>query len=715
MESPTVNNIKDALPDAFRGCNTWLNWMTFDKKGGKDVKPYKSAIPKNGKYTVDPHKPSNWASLDDAITRANADEGVQVGISLTPDGLKINDSYLWCLDFDGFSAIEGDDDGALEFARKVLTYTEFSPSGTGFKMFFLSDKPPANTPKIHFTPSKFAPHYPDVKKYQDRAIEPFSRGRFLAVTGKNYFSDKLDLKIVSEKELDALLTELDQWAKREGGVGIGTTSTQTNGNKVNVNAAHTANGNTEYRKLTETSLKAVLARINHYDEQAWSDVCNALARAYGESGREYFIQWSEDGYGQGVYAGFSEIEVNSRFDRAFREVVGKTGYSCKHLCDLAGVAAVNQDWEVGIERDSGSLFATNETYSDPQYYSDHEQQLPLYDVDPEAITALNRFSFRTPSELASLPKMPWLVKNILPATGIAAIFGQSGSGKSFWALDLLAHLSLGRDFYNKKTTACPVVYVCLEGAGGVSNRMIAWSKHHNQKLPDTFRTVTDQLSLFNQDAKPFALAIKNQGLEAGVIVIDTLNQSAPTADENTSADMGRIIQNAMTLQRLTESLVILVHHSGKDTTKGMRGHSSLLAALDVAIEVKRTPAGREWALSKAKDADDTGKYSFRLESVPLGTDEDGDTVNSCVALPDIMRTFQLPPPKGKNQVTAIDAINAHTAQTGNSQISVTEANNIVKAALGGGAKHQASKAKDTIDSLVAGGWLSLENDTLELQ
>jgi hypothetical protein len=251
--------------------------------------------------------------------------------------------------------------------------------------------------------------------------------------------------------------------------------------------------------------------------------------------------------------------------------------------------------------------------------------------------------------------------------------------------------------------------------GGIANRIAAWEKHHQQPLPDTFRTVTDQFSLFNQDANPFALAIKNQGLEAGVIVIDTLNQSAPTADENTSADMGRIIQNAMTLQRLTGSLVILVHHSGKDTTKGPRGHSSLLAALDVAIEVKRTPAGREWALSKAKDADDTGKYSFRLESLPLGTDEDGEPVSSCVALPDIMRAFQLLPPKGKNQVTAFDAIKAHTAQTGNSQISVTEANNIVKAALGGGAKHQASKSKDTIDSLVAGGWLSLENDTLELQ
>jgi hypothetical protein len=709
MDSPTVNNIKDATPEVLHGCNTWLNWMTFDTRSGKTVAPYKSPITPHGNYPASYNEPSNWVSLEDAIKRASTENGVQVGISLTDQGLKIGDSYLWCLDFDGFSAPEGDDDGAVEFARKVRTYTEFSPSGTGFKMFFLSDKPPANTPKIHFIPSKFAPLYPDVKKYQERAIEVFSRGRFLAMTGTPYFKEKLDLKFIPNAELHDLLRDLDQWAKSEGGEGM---RVDASTNRKSLGSTETPNA---YGKLTERCLKTVLASIDHNDEQVWWEVCLCLARAYGDSGRSYFLRWSKDGYGQGEYASFSEDECNVRFDRALREVAGKTGYGCKHLCNLAGMVAVNQEWQIDINHSGASLFDANGTYSDPQYYSDNEQQLALYDVDPESIIALNRFSFRTPSELASLPKPPWRVKNVLPATGIATIFGQSGSGKSFFALDLIAHVSLGRDFYGKKVKACPVVYVCLEGVGGIANRIAAWETHHKQKLPNTFRVVTDQLSLFNQDAKPFALAIKHQELDVGVIVIDTLNQSAPTADENTSKDMGTIIQNAMTLQRLTGSLVILVHHTGKDTSKGPRGHSSLLAALDVAIEVKRTFAGREWALSKVKDADDTGRYSLKLESVPLGTDEDGEPVSSCVALPDIMRAFQLPPPTGRNQIAALNAIKAHTAQSGSSKICVTEANNIVKAALGGEPKHLASKTKGTIDSLITGGWVSQENDTLVLQ
>ena len=709
MNAMIMNNLmKEAIPEALRRCSTWLNWMTFDTRSGKAVSPYKSPITPRAKHPTSYNDPSNWLTLDDAIARANAEDGVYVGISLTDQGLKIDGGYLWCLDLDGFSADEGDDDGVLEFVERVGTYAEFSPSETGLKIYFTSDKWPTNTPKISFTPSKFATQYPAVKKYQERAIEVFSRARFLAVTGQRYLDKSPVLKHIREAELDSLLNELDQWAKKEGGQGMRIAAS------TNRRSAGTTDTSNAYGKLKEPSLEAVLARIAHHDEQVWSDVCHALARAYGESGRIYFLTWSEDGYRQGEYVGFNEGECNARYDRALRDVSGKTGYGCKHLCELAGLEAVNQEWEAQGAYDDTPLFDLRNTFTIPDYYSDHENQLALYDVDPEAITALSRFTFRTPSELASLPKMKWRVKNLLPATGIAAIFGVSGAGKSFYALDLLARVSLGLDFYAEKTKACSVVYVCLEGVGGISNRIAAWEKHHKQLLPNIFRVVTEQFSLFNQDAKSFALVIKNQGLDAGVIVIDTLNQSAPTADENTSADMGRIIQNAMTLQRLTSSLVILVHHSGKDTAKGLRGHSSLLAALDVAIEVKRTAAGLEWALSKAKDAANNLSRWFTLHQVKVGVDEDGEDISSCVAIPDQNRIFKRPPPKGKNQVLALYTIRTHLDQTGAACISGLDAKSIVVEALGD-IKQVATRAKEAIVGLIGGGYIEQDGDTLILK
>jgi hypothetical protein len=73
---------------------------------------------------------------------------------------------------------------------------------------------------------------------------------------------------------------------------------------------------------------------------------------------------------------------------------------------------------------------------------------------------------------------------------------------------------------------------------------------------------------------------------------------------------------------------LLVHHTGKDKQKGMRGHSSMFAAMDAVIEVVRTENGnRMWRIGKAKDGEDGGENPFRLHVVELDTDEDGDPVH----------------------------------------------------------------------------------------
>ena len=327
------------------------------------------------------------------------------------------------------------------------------------------------------------------------------------------------------------------------------------------------------------------------------------------------------------------------------------------------------------------------------------QQLNLFnDLDAQTKADTERFRFWAASELKGRKPIEWRVKNILPKKGLAALYGSSGSGKTFLVLDLLCRIALGRDFYGHKTVPCPVVYVCLEGVSGVANRIKAWESYHKQSLPDTFRIMPDQLSLANQDAQQFALAVSMNKLDGGVIVIDTLNQSAPTADENSSKDMGTIIQNAQTIQRMTDSLVILVHHTGKDKSKGLRGHSSLIAALDAAIEVKQVGIVREWALTKAKDAESIAGQLFLLESVSLGVDDEGEPIGSCVVSPNQTAVFHKPPPKGKNQIIVYEALQELLVNAGS--ISRTDLINHVKPKLGGDPKRQAARAKEAIEGLL---------------
>lgn len=97
-----------------------------------------------------------------------------------------------------------------------------------------------------------------------------------------------------------------------------------------------------------------------------------------------------------------------------------------------------------------------------------------------------------------------------------------------------------------------------------------------------------------------AAAIEDAG-GADVVMIDTLNRAAPDMDENSSRDMGMALEGCKQLQALTGGLVALVAHTGKDVTKGLRGHSSLFAALDAAIEVSRDDTQRQWKSGKVKD------------------------------------------------------------------------------------------------------------------
>lgn len=101
-----------------------------------------------------------------------------------------------------------------------------------------------------------------------------------------------------------------------------------------------------YSKLATTSLKSVLAKINHSDEKSWSDVANSLARVYGESGRDYFTNFSEGVYVGTVYPNFDIDEVNERFDRALCEAVIKpNGVGIRRLCSLAGLDPTTLEFE----------------------------------------------------------------------------------------------------------------------------------------------------------------------------------------------------------------------------------------------------------------------------------------------------------------------------------------------------------------------------------
>lgn len=340
---------------------------------------------------------------------------------------------------------------------------------------------------------------------------------------------------------------------------------------------------------------------------------------------------------------------------------------------------------------------------------------------------INRFTFLTAQDIRNMPPVRELVHGVLPSKGLGSFYGAPGSGKSYLAISLAAAIASDRDWFGHQVEPHKVVYLALEGAGGIPRRIGAWEAFHKAGFPSEVEFVFEPFSL-TTDSKCLAQRIKDRG-DVGLVIIDTLNRSAPGADENSPQDMGRIINGAAEIQKAIGGLVILIHHCGKNPSKGLRGHSSLEGALDVIIEVERTGTNRAWKIVKYKDGPDGLVHGFRLATVDLGVDDFDRAISSC-AVDEVEIGPELGgkivSPRGENQKIILEAFKALDLQRRMDRamvdedlpagIELDEAASSLKDCLQHvGHKHQLLRAKEALLGLVKTGYLINNGGALELQ
>jgi hypothetical protein len=146
-----------------------------------------------------------------------------------------------------------------------------------------------------------------------------------------------------------------------------------------------------------------------------------------------------------------------------------------------------------------------------------------------------------------------------------------------------------------------------------------------------------------------------------LLVIDTVSRVMAGGNENTPEGMGALIASADRLRDEFGVTVCLVHHHGKDATKGGRGHSSLKGAVDTEIEVTRDEGAKlsMARVTKQRDGETGVAVHFALEVATIGENEQtGEAVTSCVVVvPDAERVAQASDRRRLSRVEQI-AINA---------------------------------------------------------
>jgi AAA domain-containing protein len=233
-----------------------------------------------------------------------------------------------------------------------------------------------------------------------------------------------------------------------------------------------------------------------------------------------------------------------------------------------------------------------------------------------------------------------LVKGLLDREQTSLLVGETGSGKTFLALDLGLHVAAGVPWFGRRVTAGPVIYVAAEAGRAIENRVAAWGTHHRlEGLDIPFVAVTSPVDLCHAnagDVDRLIGAIREAGFNAPeLIVIDTVSRVLAGGNENGPDDMGALVRS---LDRLRDELnchVCAVHHLGKDASRGSRGHSLLGCAIDSEIAVAREATGTiaTATITKQRDGIAGQSIAFRLVPVELGQDRDGDPVTSCIVEP----------------------------------------------------------------------------------
>lgn len=195
--------------------------------------------------------------------------------------------------------------------------------------------------------------------------------------------------------------------------------------------------------------------------------------------------------------------------------------------------------------------------------------------------AISRFKARALSDLRNREHAPMLDPELhLRTDSLALIYAKENVGKSAYILYRMARLaSEGKHVY----------YVCGEGLSGVIDRLdgIIAAHHLNSETLERCFHIVEESPQFMAREEIRELITEAQLLDdpIALIVFDTLATATEGQNENAPEVMSAVTGGMRRIMRELNCAGILIHHSGKDTTRGARGHSSLGGAVDLRIEV----------------------------------------------------------------------------------------------------------------------------------
>lgn len=204
---------------------------------------------------------------------------------------------------------------------------------------------------------------------------------------------------------------------------------------------------------------------------------------------------------------------------------------------------------------------------------------------------------------AALPQRPpgqrWLVEDIWPRAGVGIIGGAPKTFKTWMALDLAISVATATPCLG--TFACPeqgrtLIYAAEDSLPDLRQRLlsIATARGCDFNTLDLGVITVDKLHLDRLDHLE-SLNLTLATHKPALLVLDPFVRLHRSADENSAADVSRILGALRALQRRHQTAIVLVHHARKNAGgrlgQALRGSSDFYAWGDVNIHLTTTKQG----------------------------------------------------------------------------------------------------------------------------
>jgi hypothetical protein len=238
-------------------------------------------------------------------------------------------------------------------------------------------------------------------------------------------------------------------------------------------------------------------------------------------------------------------------------------------------------------------------------------------------------------DILAIPYAEPLVEGVLDLNSTALIYGESWAGKSVFALDLLMSITSGTSWMGHATEPGIGMYVVGEGLVGTRERYEAWRINHDIRNHERLAWFKSAFNLLDPDDREERRYF-TELVQPKFVVLDTLARHIPGGQENDFTTISHVIEMSDWIKTATEGCCSIIGHTGKDSDKGHRGHSSLKAAVDTEICVTKGPVedGQKSCnitVTKQKNGEggEIGNFNLKKINLPIVP---GDRPRSSVVL-----------------------------------------------------------------------------------